>query len=684
MSRYRPYALSKNEVWATLNPNASDNTAAINSNIIQAAAAGKELVVPPGVYKIVGTINVGTSTNPLTITIRFMPGAIFEHYPINDTTDMLAIFGLDSGKTILIGGVFKGLQNGHGFGRDGIRVGKGDYPVLRNTYIVTPKRDGVQVRPTVTSHWVENLDWDNVKIQFPQGVSSTLPSTINSSVTSFTVNSFSSTASTPYWPDAPFKVQCESEIMLVGAYDRVNAPNTFSSVTRGVDSTTAASHTSGKTVVRISPKLTAGISSSDTTIVTEWSSLYPEAPFNIKIEDEIITVGAINKSTHTLSSLTRGAEGTTAAAHSSAIAVPPWLGRDGFHFEIAGAATGTFINQGTLKNCESRTTPRHALMIQNDSVNASSAQKISAFEFINCEFAAADGPHDIVRFQGSPGDGTSVNTPLIENMVFRGCTIECTSQPSPKRLAAGIFATGRMAGLLKLENTIIYGTTSFVVGVDLFDKFDVANLNTSAPVPHYESHQGLYWKYRSATTLAQNAHVDVISLQDGEVLSVDVLERYNNNPAHNLGHYAYGRTAGWGAYQLVEQGVDMTTADGFGVFIKAKCGQGSGVDGNIVVTLDGTPFNVPVTTADQYTPDRVAKALGEFTYTGYRALWNGKQSVLFTRASSTALATFSINYGTTGVDGTDAAAKALRITNLSATSAVLETMIQRVVKEAGS
>jgi hypothetical protein len=64
--------------------------------------------------------------------------------------------------------------------------------------------------------------------------------------------------------------------------------------------------------------LASGISASDTslTVATGDGSKFPSTtPFRITIDNEIIEVGAV--SGDTFSSLTRGVEGTTAAAHSA-------------------------------------------------------------------------------------------------------------------------------------------------------------------------------------------------------------------------------------------------------------------------------------------------------------------------------------------------------------------------------
>lgn len=68
----------------------------------------------------------------------------------------------------------------------------------------------------------------------------TLAQTIDATVTSFTV------ADASIFPDPPFRITIDDEIMEVGAKD--NATNTFSNVIRGVENTISASHDSGAVV----------------------------------------------------------------------------------------------------------------------------------------------------------------------------------------------------------------------------------------------------------------------------------------------------------------------------------------------------------------------------------------------------------------------------------------------------
>jgi hypothetical protein len=63
--------------------------------------------------------------------------------------------------------------------------------------------------------------------------------------------------------------------------------------------------------------LVAGIDNAATTFTVVDASSFPVAPFMVTVGDEIMEVGAIDTGTNTFSSVSRGQEGTTAAAHSA-------------------------------------------------------------------------------------------------------------------------------------------------------------------------------------------------------------------------------------------------------------------------------------------------------------------------------------------------------------------------------
>ncbi|WP_205683760.1 hypothetical protein [Brevibacillus migulae] len=63
--------------------------------------------------------------------------------------------------------------------------------------------------------------------------------------------------------------------------------------------------------------LTASLTAAATSFTVTNAASFPNAPFRITIDGEIMEVGAINKSTNTFSSVQRGLEGTTAATHNA-------------------------------------------------------------------------------------------------------------------------------------------------------------------------------------------------------------------------------------------------------------------------------------------------------------------------------------------------------------------------------
>lgn len=588
-----------------------DNTAAFNAAIIAAAAAGKILKIAPGIYKTVGIVNLGTTTPnaPLAITIEGT-GATIEHYPTDDITDAMQIISMNAGRTIVRGLTIKGLQNGHTFGRDGIRIGKGDYPTLEDVTIENVKRDAVQIRPTVSNNWIENYDFKKVKVQT--------------------------------------------------------------------------------------------------------------------------------------------------------------CGRDAFHFELSGSATGTFINQGTMDNCETRSVGRHTLMLQNDVTTSDSAQKISNLEISNMEFGAAIGSEAIIRLQGNPG------VPPIENISIKGSAIEETSG---KRSGWGVEITGKMSGNIRLDNNILFGlqpskilqitkpcttsgnititidgtgaadvytvpvttaantpalvadviaaytytnthraTRSGVQGVtfwesdevqftftvdfgttgitadiitpgkiktpEFFPMGSVQDVNSSAVLPWYSSHMPLQKRPRTGSLgpatggAGTGGSADVHVLADNEIMEGWIMERFGN-----AGFDAHFHTVHKGVRSIYKTNLDMVVADGQGLFISTRCT----ADGTLTITLDtSNVFTIPMWTNAYSTPDLVADAISRATFTGYRVLRYNTQSIAFTKTDGT-LPTLSVSYSTTGVTGSVTAQKLLRIKNEhTGTTADFEVFLRRAVKDAGT
>lgn len=68
-------------------------------------------------------------------------------------------------------------------------------------------------------------------------------------------------------------------------------------------------------------ELAQAISPTDNSFIVNDASVFPDAPFRITIDKEIMEVGKINKSTNTFSDITRGVEGTTATNHDKGASV---------------------------------------------------------------------------------------------------------------------------------------------------------------------------------------------------------------------------------------------------------------------------------------------------------------------------------------------------------------------------
>jgi len=67
--------------------------------------------------------------------------------------------------------------------------------------------------------------------------------------------------------------------------------------------------------------LAAAIDAVQTSFTVTDASLFPDPPFRITVDAEIMEVGAIDRTTGTFSNVTRGVEGTTAAPHAAGASV---------------------------------------------------------------------------------------------------------------------------------------------------------------------------------------------------------------------------------------------------------------------------------------------------------------------------------------------------------------------------
>lgn len=140
---------------------------------------------------------------------------------------------------------------------------------------------------------------------------------ITASATSLSVSN-----ATPFYPATPFTIQIEQELL------RVTSKNgTAFGVTRGYGGTTGAIHATNQPVTlfgesTLATALLSGISSSDTTIVVASTAGMPASgSFCLQIENETIKIASLSGQTLSVAGGGRGFNGTTAAAHSTGVAV---------------------------------------------------------------------------------------------------------------------------------------------------------------------------------------------------------------------------------------------------------------------------------------------------------------------------------------------------------------------------
>lgn len=492
---------------------AADNTAALNAAFLSAKNTRRPVVIPAKNFRVKGKLLIEN------ITVE-ADGATFIHVPDNDNTDCIEIVGANGGRTKIEGLTIRGMQDGHEYGRDAIRLAKGDYVQLMDITVINIKRDAFNARPTSSQQWVENLIIENFKVQ-------------------------------------------GGEVYVDGVLTPVT--------------------------------------------------------------------------------------------------------RDGFHFELSGSATYTFMNQLTFINCETRSVYRYPWLFQNDITHNNTAQKISNVRIINCEVSGAPAPYALIKIQGSPGVAP------IENINIEDCAVEDTTGG---RTGPAIEITGKMSGLFRFENDIIYGTAAKIEGYELFPHVYIRDINAAAYVPIVNSHEGVQKKTRTGTIAAAGGNADVHMLADGEVLEIEVIERYNNSA-----FYGFFKT--YHKANLVELGalnLDAKIVQGKSLYITSR----ATANGNISIVLDGTTFNVPITTANGATPDQVADVIAAYNFTGFRALRMNTQTIAFSKADET-VPTLAATFAATGVNGTISDVSLLRIINTHAsTNTDFEVLIKRLVKDTGS
>jgi hypothetical protein len=153
-------ALDLGVMWA---PSGTDDTTAINSLLATYATV---LLVGRSPYRVHGSIVLSPGN-----TLMSFGGAVIDHFPPDNETDLITVSGavevLTHRPTVLSNLVLRGQQESHAFGRDLVRICRGDHVQARNLVLHTAKRDGLHVEPFTNNEWSENLTFENVKVQTP-------------------------------------------------------------------------------------------------------------------------------------------------------------------------------------------------------------------------------------------------------------------------------------------------------------------------------------------------------------------------------------------------------------------------------------------------------------------------------------------------------------------------------------
>lgn len=176
--------------------------------------------------------------------------------------------------------------------------------------------------------------------------------------------------------------------------------------------------------------LGSGINSSVTSLGISSATGYPgSGTFRIRIDNEIIIVGAISGTT--LSSLTRGAEGTTAASHSSGAAVSLVL--------TAGGLTGILQKQSSVlgvsfvDTAESTSSTSYTDLGTADSVTFTLPATTTVIVQYSCSIFAASG---LNAYNQANVDGTLTGL-LDQALTIGGGTIVTMTYGYSVSLAAG-------------------------------------------------------------------------------------------------------------------------------------------------------------------------------------------------------------------------------------------------------
>jgi predicted outer membrane repeat protein len=173
-------------------------------------------------------------------------------------------------------------------------------------------------RGDITDNTIQNINREGMSLSFRDRPSTGLANLVTGITATATTLPFVNPNTLP--TTLPFVVQVENEQMLVTAVSGSNL-----TVTRGFNGTAAVAHTgSSVNPLRIERVISAGQLTSNLSATANLLTLtqpisLPATPFLVQVEQELMRVTAISGNTL---AVTRGVNGTTAAAHAGSMGSP--------------------------------------------------------------------------------------------------------------------------------------------------------------------------------------------------------------------------------------------------------------------------------------------------------------------------------------------------------------------------
>ncbi len=199
--------------------------------------------------------------------------------------------------------------------------------------------------------------------------------------------------------------------------------------------------------------LSGNITDVATSLTLTASSTFPDAPFVLTIDSEIIEVGAINKTTHVCSSLLRAQEGTSGAAHLNGAAVSArWTA--GMYDELLGLAGGTMAGE-TIFADQLATRPKLKDYSETTVVANTGTEYTINLESGNCFELTLTG-NCVFTFSNPPASGSTGSFTLILKQDATGS--RTTTWPVSVKWAGGTKPT--LTTTASAEDVLTFVTTT--------------------------------------------------------------------------------------------------------------------------------------------------------------------------------------------------------------------------------